>query len=68
MKLTTILILFLLVLLSGCAFVRIDIEPDRTSATLITVLKDFNIDPNHYESKSKNIRTLTGLGSIKTVD
>ena len=56
------LIILLAVLMSGCGFARLDVEPERVSITVATLFKDISIDPNSYDSKNNPVKVLTAWG------
>jgi len=60
------LIILLAVLMSGCGFARLDVEPERVSITVATLFKDISIDPNSYESRSKPVRVLMPIGIVNS--
>ena len=70
-KITTIAVIVLLLLvlffLSGCVLYRHDIEPDRESTTFWTLMKDFHIDPNSYDSTSNRFKVITPYGAGETI-
>ena len=58
--------ILILLLLSGCFFGRVDIEPERTSVTVITLWKHTVIDPNGYDSDPEKVKLiLPGIGILK---
>ena len=58
--------ILILLLLSGCFLARVDIEPERTSVTVITLWKHTVIDPDGYDSDPEKVKLIIhGIGILK---
>ena len=63
-----LLISLIFIMLSGCFFARVDWEPDRKSATVWTIGKDYGlVDPNFMlYSESNRVKVITPYGTGET--
>jgi len=58
------IVAILILMLSSCGFVRIDIEKDRSSATAMTLFKE--IHWGRYSSENNKIKALGPSGYIES--
>ena len=69
MKKVIMLILIVgLCFFEGCMLIRVDVEPERQSGTVISVLKNIHIDPNGYTSDPEQGSWIGPWGMFKGGD